>query len=311
MKQKHFMDIENLREKSTELRESNALGFEVGDIIQVTEKADGSNGCICWDSEENCLKVFSRKQELSFNNTLNGFWNLAQAFSEETIAIFQAHPNWRIFGEWMGAKNKIAYYDTGKIKHWYVYDIFDTKTERWLHQDDVKQFCKDANLEYIHELYYGEFISWDHVKSFLHSPAYGEKQEGLVIKSMSKLNDENVRLPFYLKIVNEDFKEKMKTREKVINPESQAAKEEAMNMAESIITKNRIEKELFKMRDEQIVPEKIAPQDMGTVARYLPKRIYNDCMKEDKELVLQCGEYFTNACKSLSMKYAREVILGE
>ena len=310
MKQKHFMDIENLREESTELRESNALGFEVGDIIQITEKVDGANSCACWDSEENCMKAFSRKQELGFKNTLNGFWDYVEAFPEKTIAVFEAHPYWRIFGEW-NFKHKIVYFDTGKVKHWYVYDIFDTETERWLHQDDVKQFCKDANLEYVHELYYGEFISWDHVKSFLHSPAYGEKQEGVVVKSMSKLNDEDVRLPFYLKIVNEDFKEKMKTREKVINPESQAAKEEAMKMAESIITKNRIEKELFKMRDEQIVPEKIAPQDMGTVARYLPERIYNDCIKEDKELVLQCGEYFTSACKSLSMKYAREVILGE
>ena len=54
-----------------------------------------------------------------FQNTLNGFWNFVQAFSEETIALFQAHPYWRIFGEW-NLKNKIVYNDTGKVKHWYV-----------------------------------------------------------------------------------------------------------------------------------------------------------------------------------------------
>lgn len=308
MKQKHFMDIENLREESTELRESNALGFEIGDIIQITEKYDGANACACWDSEENCMKAFSRKQELGFQNTLNGFWNFVQAFSEETIALFQAHPYWRIFGEW-NLKNKIVYNDTGKVKHWYVYDIFDTETERWLHQADVRHFCEDANLEYINVLYYGPFTGWEHVKTFLHSPAYGDKQEGIVCKDQTKLNNPDTRLPFYLKIVNEDFKEKMKTREKVINPEAEAAKQEAIEMASSIITKNRVEKELFKMRDEQIVPEKITPQDMGLVARTLPQRIYDDCIKEDKELVLQCGEHFTNTCKSLSMKYAREIIL--
>ena len=43
MKQKHFMDIENLREEDTELRQGNGYGFVVGDIIQISTKVDGSN----------------------------------------------------------------------------------------------------------------------------------------------------------------------------------------------------------------------------------------------------------------------------
>ena len=44
IKQKHFMDIENLREEDTELRQGNGHGFVVGDIIQISEKIDG---CLC------------------------------------------------------------------------------------------------------------------------------------------------------------------------------------------------------------------------------------------------------------------------
>lgn len=46
------------------------------------------------------------------------------------------------------------------------------------------------------------------------------------------------------------------------------------------------------------------------VARLLPKRIFEDCMKEEREIVLACGEHFGKACSSTTMKYARNIILG-
>lgn len=305
MKQKHFIDIENLREEDTELRPSNAKGFEIGDIIQISEKIDGSNAAIKYDPEMDNLAAFSRKQKLSYDKTLQGFWNYVQTLSVEP---FRNHPSWFVFGEWNGT-NKIKYLPE-YTKKWIVYDIYDTETELWQHQDIVKKFCNDYGFLYIHELYYGEFVSWDHCKTFLNSPKYGDRQEGIVVKNMTKLNDADTHLPFYLKIVNEDFKESMKIREKVIDPAVEEAKAEAQKIADSIITRNRVEKELFKMRDEGIVPEKISPSDMKVVASHLPKRIYNDCLKEEKELVEAAGEYFGKMCGSTVMKHAREIILG-
>lgn len=306
MKQKHYIDIENLREEDTELRQSNAKGFEVGDIISITEKIDGSNLCICYDSETDSLKAFSRKQELTYNNTLSGAWNLINVLD---IKAFKTHPTWRIFGEWSGNRNKILYDERFKNK-WIIFDIYDIESEQWLSQDIVKDFCKEADLEYIHELYHGEFISWEHVRSFLHSPNYGERQEGVVVKNQSKLSSEDNRLPSYLKIVNDDFKESMKHHERVIDPEKEQAKAEAMKIVESIVTRNRVEKELFKMRDEGIIPEKLQPKDMSIVAKNLPKRVYDDCVKEEKELVIQCGEYFGKMCGQQTMKFAKEIVLG-
>lgn len=305
MKQKHYIDIENLREKDTELRIGNGHGFKPGDIISITEKIDGANSCIAYDTETGNLAAFSRKQELTYDNNLSGFWNYAQLLDKKPFAD---HSSWRVFGEW-GVKNKIIYDDRFK-KKWIVYSIFDTAAERWLPQDTVKEWCKSYGFEYIHELYYGEFISWDHCRQFCHSPAYGDRQEGIVIRNITRLNDPNSREPFILKIVNDDFKESMKTREKVIDPEVENAKAEAQKIIEAIITKNRIEKELFKMRDEGILPDKIQPSDMRIVAQNLPKRIYDDCMKEERELVLAAGEYFGKMASGYTMRLAKEIILG-
>ena len=313
MKQKHFIDIQNIREEDTELRNRNTQAFDTDCIIQITEKFDGSNACACWDSETNQMVAFSRKQELNFSNTLNGFWNYVQNFSDEIKDIFKKCDNYRVYGEWSN-KNKIIYTDTGKIKHWYVYDIYNYETKEWLSQDVVKHFCEKTGLEYIHELYYGKFISWEHCKSFMNSPAYGDRQEGIVVKNQSRLiswDDHDIKAPCYLKIVNESFKESMKTKEKIVDIEKENAKEEARKIIESICTKNRIEKELFKMRDEGILPEKIEPTDFKIIAQNLPKRIYADLIKEENELVQQCGEFGGKMCHQVTMQIAKDLILGK
>lgn len=304
VKQKHFLDIQHIREEDTELRQSNTKAFEVGDIIQISEKIDNANACITFDPDEGCLVAFSRKQTLSFNNTLNGFWNYAQSLD---VSKWVEDAKFYVFGEWSGMKNKIVYNDSQKRK-WYVYDIYDSEAETYMPQWFVKIFCETHGLTYVNVLYEGPFISWEHCKSFMNKPAYGDQQEGIVVKNQSKLLDAENRSPSYLKIVNEAFHEKM-ARVKVEKTAEELAEEERnQQLAESIITPNRIEKELFKMRDEGIVPPTLLPSDMRLVAQNLPKRIYDDCMKEDKEIVMSIGEKFSKLCSSLAMKHARNLI---
>jgi len=100
----------------------------------------------------------------------------------------------------------------------------------------------------------------------------------------------------------------MKTHEKIIDPEKENAKAEAQKIMESICTKNRIEKELYKMRDEGIIPEVLAPTDFKIIAKNLPKRIYDDLIKEENELVVACGEYAGKTCSALTMKLVKELI---
>lgn len=308
MIQKHFMDISRAK-FGDEITTSNIEGFEVGDIIQITEKWDGSNASIRYDKETGKLVAFSRKYELAFDRTLSGFWNYVQTLNAED---YKENPNYVIFGEW-GAKNVVPY-EEQFYKNWYVYDIYDVETKQYLPQTEVKKFVEAHNLTYIHVLYEGEFISWEHCQTFLHSPAYGEIQEGIVIKNQTKLNNPDNKKPFVLKIVNDFYTEvkqlkKKAPREKDIEREN--AKAQAQQIVESIVTKRRVEKELQRLKEEGILPETIAQQDMKLVAKNVPKRIYEDCMKEERELVEAAGEFFSSMCSSATMKLIKEIIFNK
>lgn len=308
MKQKHFMDIIRIKMGDGEFTVKNIGGFLPGDHVLVQEKFDGSNASCAYDPEANTNVAFSRKQELSYNNTLNGFWNYVQQFD---IKEFADTPNYRVFGEW-ATKNKIIYREDIK-KKWYVFDIFDVDKNEYLPQDMVKSFCAQHNLNYIHTFYDGKFISWEHCMSFVGQSVYtedGTGGEGVVVKNMTNLNNVRSRDPFVLKIVSDKFSEVMKHKVKIIDPAKLDAQNKARAIVESIVTKRRVEKELRKMIDEQVLPEKLTPENMGLVARELPRRIYNDCVKEENESVVACGEYFGKMCGSVSMQLARDLVCG-
>ena len=168
---KHFMDIVRVKESDDDMVESNVGAFQVGDHIQISEKWDGANSSIAWENGE--LKAYSRKNELNMNNNLRGFWNFVQTLDKE---MFRDLGNRVLFGEW-GVPHTVKYNQDAYNK-WYVYDMFDKDTEHWLSQTVVKEYAESHGLEYIHVLYDGPFISWEHCKTFLNQPAYGNQQEG-------------------------------------------------------------------------------------------------------------------------------------
>ena len=301
MEQKKFMDIQRLKE-------GYADGFVPGDLIVIQEKFDGSNAAARYDAETGKMVAFSRRHTLNQNNTLNGFYNYVQELNPED---YKDVPDYVIFGEWSGARNAIIYYPENTRK-WYVFDIYDTKEEKYLPQSEVKAFAETHGLTYINTFYVGPFVSWEHVQSFMDHPGYGEIQEGIVIKNQTRLNDPNSRLPFVVKIVGDKFHEvaKMNHVKKIQDPQKLQERTEAQELVKSIVTRRRVEKELYKMRDEGIIPTEWCEQDMKTVARNLPNRIYTDCVKEEPEVVRAAGQYFGKFCSVISMNYAREIILG-
>lgn len=305
---KHFMDIERAKfEDEAGMVKSNVGGFEVGDTIQISEKADGANSSIMLDESGNLL-AFSRKNQLNMVNNLRGFWNYVQTLDKEK---FQDLGNRVCFGEWL--VHHTVNYNKDTYNQWYVYDMFDLDTNQWLPQSVVKEFAESHGLNYIHVLYEGEFISWEHCKSFLHSPAYGDNQEGIVIKNQTKLNDPNCRTPFYLKIVNDSFKETQLGNRimKEVDPNEEILKKAAEDGANQLITEARVRKEINKMIDEGILSNEIKAQDMGIIARNLPKRIYDDILKEDAEAfnALQ-NKYLGKAIGTTAMNYAKKIVLG-
>lgn len=312
---KHFVDIQVLREFDEVISDeivkyNNCSSFQVGDMISITEKFDGSNASIAL--EDGVIKAFSRKQELSFANTLNGFWKYATSFTPEQL-FDEGEENFIVFGEW-ATKNKIIY-NGDSMQKWYVYSIFDKVAEQWLDRDVVLAYCEKHNLTPIHEFYFGPFVSWDHCRSFMNQPQYGERQEGVVVRNFDakhrnedKSDTERSRAPHILKLVNDSFKETMKVRQRVVDPEKEAEKERATELMESVVTEARVTKMLLKLRDEGVLPEAIAPEQLGLVAKVLPKRVYEDCLKEEPEIVMAAGEKSGKICNSIVMKTIRKIM---
>ena len=94
MEQKKFMDISRIKE-DTELTVANTNGFEVGDHIVIQIKFDGANASFGYDTETGKLAAFSRKQPLTYNNTLSGFWNFVEQLDAEQ---FKDYSNYVFFG---------------------------------------------------------------------------------------------------------------------------------------------------------------------------------------------------------------------
>ena len=318
--QKKFIDIDYIREDdlvigkkadgTDAVRPKNTEAFEPGDIIQITTKIDGANASVAWDSTTGKLEIFSRTNLLDSPGSLRGFYDYIKT-EVEPKTDWRKYDGYVFFGEWC-VKHTVSY-NKDWYNKWRIYDIWAKPVGGYLTQLTVKDICRELGLEYIEELYYGPFISWEHCRSFLNkSTAYGSEQEGIVIKNQSKLGDENTRAPAYLKIVNEKFKESQhsKKERKSVDPEVEAAKVEAAKLAASIVTEARVRKLILKLVDEGKLQADLQPKDMGAVMKLLPKICFDDCLKEEPETVKQLGEYAGKCIAAETAKQARKIIIG-
>lgn len=297
MKQKKFMDIERFKTAFEE-------GFRVGDHIVLQEKIDGANFSIRYDEETDTVATFNRKNSLDFKNNLRGAYEWSQKLDKDLVKEVLGN-NKVLFGEWLVPHTIV--YPKERYHNAYFYDVYDLETEGYLPQNEVKDIVNRLNLIYVPVFYDGEFTSWDDIRKFVgRTDLGGELGEGVVVKNQTRLNDTNTRIPFYTKIVTEKFSEHMKHR--VVDPEKSTERERLNTIAETIVTRARVEKILNKLVDEGIIPEDWDAHDMSTIAKNLSKRVYEDCVKEESETVEQVGEYFGKIASSISMKIAREIL---
>lgn len=325
IKHKKYIDIEVAKEK-------NISEFLPGDHIIIQEKIDGANAAIRYDAENDIIVAQSRNNILDSSNNLRGFYEWTQTLSEDTKAAIKSllGETSLIFGEWL-IPHSVKYPDE-RYNHFYMYDIYDTEMGCYASQADVKVAAIQLGIEYVPVLYDGEFQSWEHCKSFVGQTRLGgEYGEGIVVKNQTAIGfdlarrygllpeisgvmlngrteDHLIKAPFYLKIVGDKFKEtKTAKKKKEISPEEAAAYEQAVKDTETIVTEARVRKMLHKLVDEGILPEVWSQSDMATVAKNLPKRIFEDCVKEEPETVKSIPN-FSKHCNRTSMILARSIL---
>lgn len=298
MKHKKFMDIVRVVPKYVG-------GFSVGDEIWCEEKVDGANAGIRYDNETNAVVAQSRKQILTPENNLRGFYEFTQKLDVQKVKDVLG-TNLVLFGEWL-VPHSIKYPED-RYNNFYAYDAYDTEKEEYLPQQVAMEMTARLGLTFVPVFYVGPFESWEKIQEMVGKTDMGGSfGEGVVIKNQTKLNDPNSRNPFYIKIVGEEFCETKDHKIKQVDPEKLAAQVEARAKAETIVTPARVRKILHKLVDEGILPEDWGSEQMSIVAKNLSKMVYADCVKEENDTVLEI-ENFGKLCGSISMEIARQVL---
>lgn len=306
---KKYLDIERCKQKYAET-------FNVGEDIVIQEKIDGSNASIRYDEESGTLKAFSRRLELNADNTLNGFWDYVQTLNLDTFKEILGS-RYIVFGEWMGAKHAIKYPENVYGKFW-MFDVWDAQTEQYLPYEETRSFydkliaCgnEDNKFNFVPVFYIGKFESWEKTSELVGRTEVGAEPtgEGIVIKRQNCLDSKSSRLPFYVKIVSEQFSEVHKSKkQKAIDPEAIAKKEANLALAATIVTPQRVQKMIYKFIEDGLLPQDWDEHNLKDISKILPNAIYKDCVKEENETVQQVEDFGKVAAK-LSMSIVRDLI---
>ena len=140
------MHVEKLGTSDTE-------GILNGTVF-LSYKIDGTNSAI-WLKDGGTLGFGSRRRELQLGEDNAGF--MQHMMSDENtaeyadyLAYLTKYPTRIIYGEWL-VKHTIRYYEDDAWRKFYVFDVYDTATERFIPVDEyLTDFIKyHRNIKYI------------------------------------------------------------------------------------------------------------------------------------------------------------------
>lgn len=187
--------------------------IEKGEKIVIQEKIDGSNTAIYNDNGK--IRLFSRSQELTGEDGLNGFVKYAR---EKESKILEYLPKgYVLYGEWLG-QGKINYNSLakqGKIEPYYAFDLVkeiinkptedEDFTRVFASIEEMKNVANKIGFKIVPELKVTKLTSYEELKQEYvnnqKSVLYGTDciREGIVVKTL----DGNKRI----KIVADSFQE--------------------------------------------------------------------------------------------------------
>lgn len=256
-----------------------------GDIISITEKLDGANASFTLDIENlNGVSCYSRKLALNEENTLRGFYGWVQ---ENIVPIKdQLNPNYRYIGEWL-VSHKIQYKEDSYY-NFYMFSIWDDEKEEYLSDDIVISEAKRLGLKTVEYFYVGEFISYEHMSSFIGKSNLTKEPdtgEGIVVKNVNYKDSYGKQC--FVKLVSERFAEIQKQRP----PKNPNIDSKTDATIKSVLTKPRVEKLMYKLVDEELITkEDFALESMGTLLKLLGSRVLEDMLKEEFEILKDIEE---------------------
>ncbi|MGE6347908.1 RNA ligase family protein [Bacillus mycoides] len=270
MEQKKYQDITRLGHKTT-------VGvLKEGDYIIIQEKLDGANASFRRDGD--VIRAFSRNKELDENNNLGGFWQWTQ-----TLDVTKLREEGIYFGEWLNT-HKVKYPEYAKT--FWLYDIYDIETQRYINFKLVKEVSKKLGLNLIPVFYEGAYQSFEHLQSFVGKTVLGgvlgdfETGEGIVVKNVDYVDRFGNQK--FVKLVTDAFRE-VQSQKAPKDPKKALTQEQSF--VDQVVTEARVEKFLYKFVDEGIIDEKFGIEDMGVILKNMNTRIKEDILKEESEML--------------------------
>lgn len=286
---KKYMKIERFGKKGTE---ETLIPFNSTIVVQ--EKLDGANTSFALFAGE--IAAFSRNNQLDEDNDLRGFYAWTQ-----TLPINELNPKFVYFGEWLVKHN--IFYGKEHMNQFYLFDIYDTQSAQYIHFNDVKQEAQRLNIQLVPVFYEGRTVSEEQLNSYVGQSLLGEIGEGIVVKNVNyRYRGQQI----YTKFVSPSFSE-VKIKQPKITKQSQ----EQLFIAQ-FLTQARVEKMLYKLVDEQILPENFDFKALPTILKNANIRLYQDLLEEERD---ELGEEFDERVlrKALSKKLTslvRQIILS-
>lgn len=184
-------------------------GIEDGNVY-IFPKLDGTNASI-WLDEVGEVQAGSRNRHLDESSERDnaGFCKWARA-QEHIIKFLSQNPELRLFGEWL-VPHSIKDYRDETWKNFYVFDVFDMATEKFVHYDEYCLLLDQYGITYIPCYWKANAVTVDKLLHLLPQNTYLMKDgagagEGLVIKNYDYINQ--FGRATWAKIVSNEFKEK-------------------------------------------------------------------------------------------------------
>lgn len=183
-------------------------GIELGGCY-VFPKLDGTNASVWWDSDKGVM-AGSRRRELFAGDDNAGFHEYAT--NSDNIAEFfvsrEYHKQLRLYGEWL-VPHTFKHYREEAWRRFYVFDVFDDETEKFLPYERYSAILKEYGIDFIPPTCIMKNATYDAFLKELDNNTFMVKDgkgagEGIVIKNYSFQN--RFGRTVWAKIITNKFK---------------------------------------------------------------------------------------------------------
>lgn len=231
-----------------------------GELITVFEKIDGANASFrqVWSDSIEC---YGRDFTCNRDKNLRGFFQWVHTH----INPFELFDGLQYYGEWLKPHTMEYYPDS--YGHFYLFDIFDHNTGKYLPPSAVKVEAERLGLRLDPILYRGPYKGQAHLESLVGKSELGPQGEGIIVKVARTGQYYKMVIPLFFETT--DFRPESKT--------------DPISFVEDVCPPARVIKFIHKFVDESLIPEDYGMEHYHTIVGTLTARLVDDIYKEDAQ----------------------------